>query len=136
MLAASNKKNPSMATTILEEETYNFAYHFHVNRIDAAMICGAEFEEFRNVAKSGLMQDDHFFVQLRTRLLTYGILGTKRGNTSIGCCAEVNATNSIYHKNSHISLNHVSLATAYRPKTMQTKEKCQICTEIFIDDAV
>ncbi len=82
------------------------------------------------------MQDEDFFVPLKTRLLKYGDLGTKFKNSSIGCCAEVNASNPIYHANSHISLNDISLAKAYRPKTMQIKEKCQLCTKIFIDDAV
>ncbi len=39
-----------MATKILEEETYNYAYQFHINKKDAAMICGAEYRDDRNVA--------------------------------------------------------------------------------------
>lgn len=61
-----------MASEILESDTWQTALSFHYTRDFVSMICSAEFEQHRNVAASGRMDDLDFFPLLRSKLLTYG----------------------------------------------------------------
>lgn len=63
-------------------------------------------------------------------------IGYKFEKTSIGCCAEVNASNPIFKMHYLTDLKKVSLSKAIRPKTMVEKAKCKICTEIFLEDGI
>ena len=120
-----------MASKELENEVHEFALGYQKRRDFVAMVCGAEYDEMRKCNKSGLLiNEQDFYLKLKNKLLTFGNIGDKVDNTSIGCCAEVNASNEIYKKY-NIELNEISLSKAYRPKTMQERGKCNVCKDIF-----
>jgi len=120
-----------MASIILENEILEYALGFQKRRDFISMVCGAEYQETRKCNRSGrLVADANFYEKLMTKLLTHGKIGDKVGNTSVGCCAEVNAANDIYIQY-NIALNEIALSKAYRPKSMQIKEKCAICKSVF-----
>ncbi|MCX2573654.1 hypothetical protein [Pedobacter sandarakinus] len=120
-----------MASEDLENEIQNYALSFNMRRDFVSVVCGAEYSNSRKCNKSGLLiLENELYVKLKDKLLSYGKLGEKVNTTSIGCCAEVNASNDIYIKHV-INLNEIVLSRAYRPKTMQVRDKCQICKDIF-----
>jgi hypothetical protein len=120
-----------MASQQLEDEIYEYALDYKNRRDFVSMVCGAEYKSTRNCNKSGLLiSETDFYPRLMEKLLNYGSIGMKVDKTSVGCCAEVNASNDIY-KQHKIELNEISLSKAYRPKSMQIKNKCQICKEVF-----
>jgi hypothetical protein len=120
-----------MASSDLDEAILNFAQKYNKRRDFVTMVCGAEYKHSLKCSTSGLLiEDSDFYALLKEKLLTYGNIGDKINQTSLGCCAEVNASNYIYCKHP-IKLNEVILSHAYRPRTMQIRGKCQICKEIF-----
>ena len=127
----SNKQIKIMASEELEHNIYEFALNYNKCRKFVAMVCGAEYENMKICHESGLLiEEQDFYLKLKTKLLTFGNIGDKIDGASIGCCAEVNASNEIY-KNYNIELNEISLSKAYRPKTMQEREKCIVCKDTF-----
>jgi len=120
-----------MASPELENEIIEYALGYKNRRDFVAMVCGAEYSGTRKCNKSGLLiVDEDFYEKLKTKLLSYGNIGMKVNQTSVGCCAEVNASNDIY-KQYNLELDQIVLSKAYRPKSMQIREKCQICKEVF-----
>lgn len=119
-----------------EKDAYEYALSLHYKKERPAVVVGAKYLNSKSFARSGRMPDEDFFDRLIERLLKYGPIGSQYNGSSVGCCAEVNATNPIYHEYTSIELNSITLSTAYRPRTMEVKEKCQICTEIFLKDAL
>ena len=120
------------ASNELEKEVYDYALKYNKKKDFVSMVCGAEFGSLRKCDKSGLQIDESsFYPKLKTRLLSFGNIGAKYNQTSIGCCAEVNASNEIY-KQYNIELKEICLSNAYRPKTMQIREKCEVCKDIFL----
>ena len=117
-----------------ELKAYEYALKLHNNKSRCAIVVGAKFSNLSFFAPSGMMPLDEMFDRLKKRLLTYGEIGSRYENSSVGCCAEVNAANQIYHKHNSIELNEIILSKAYRPRTMQCIDKCQICKEIFLKD--
>jgi len=120
-----------MASLELEDEIKEYARQLQRRKEFVSMTCGAEFRNSRKCNTSGLLiLDDEYYPLLKTKLLEFGQIGERINKTSIGCCAEVNASNEIY-KMYKIKLNEISLSKAYRPKTMQVREKCDVCNSVF-----
>ncbi|MES2827846.1 MAG: hypothetical protein V4687_06820 [Bacteroidota bacterium] len=123
-----------MASTHLEDEVIKYATDFHVNikkKKSVAVVCGAEYLGSKNLSTSGnFIAENGFYLKLKDKLLSFGKIGENVNGSSVGCCAEVNASNDIYISHS-IELKDISLSKAYRPRTMQVKEKCHICKSTF-----
>ena len=120
-----------MRFTVLEKRTYNFALALQKRREHPAAIIGAGKSYYKKIDRSGPISPNSIFGKLRIELLKIGDLYSRVNGNCIGCCAEVNAANTVLHKLPYLNLGEIEFSNARRPRTMQIIPACKNCKITF-----
>ena len=120
-----------MKTKFLDERAYKYALGLHKKKQHpAAIIAAGNKKRSYKLARTGPVSFP-IFGKLRTKLTSIGELYAKVNGNYIGCCAEVNAGNSILIENPYLNLDEVLFSKAIRPRTMQKIATCKNCKLTF-----
>ena len=121
-----------MATShILQLKTRIFAENLKRNRVDPAAVVVAEFSYYKKVDKSGPISCVDLVKTLREKLLKVGPLYSKINGNTLGCCAEINASNQVLYYRPNLCPGKIVFSKAIRPRTMQEVPQCKNCKLIF-----
>ncbi|OPC54597.1 hypothetical protein BAY06_12820 [Elizabethkingia anophelis] len=96
-----------------------------------ASIIGAKYSYFRKIDRSGPISPNIIVKKLRDQLNNIGELYTKHNGNTLGCCAEINASNQILERRPKIELKSIIFTKAIRPRTMQIIPTCKNCKLTF-----
>lgn len=120
-----------MASELLERKTMNLALKFKSNGRYPAAVVGAEKSNIKRVSQSCPVCPSILVNSLRNRLGALGELYSKANGNMVGCCAEVNAANSVLTCRSYLKPNEIKFSKALRPRTMQVVPMCKNCQKTF-----
>lgn len=117
---------------MLDRRIRNYALrvHYTERKKYPAFVSGAEYGSISKCAKSGDIEVKDFVQNLILALQTFGNIGTKYANSSIGYCAEAVSCNRVLVV-LPINYTNVNVGIAIRPRTMQFGKRCQICNSLF-----
>lgn len=119
-----------MASPQLERMIMNFALQRHRLKDGCSYISGAEYGNYKRVARSGDIQMHEFVPSLVKKLRPFGTIGEKKVKSTIGFCAETVSANRVLERFPN-KIDHLCVGKAIRPKTMQFGKRCIICRRIF-----
>lgn len=135
----------------LQKELFNYKKTKKVKFIDLstkeyhhsfiACVIGAKYNHLGTFGTTvGYVKRYNSYISLYKKLRKLGEIGEKsilkeksgRRNT-VGRCAEVKASYSLFRKDKSTNFTLIEFTNAYRPRTLQIRERCNNCKFVFGD---